>query len=146
MRSARVPNKTGSDNTWSRRAACRDADPELFFPISTTGPLLLQVEEAKKVCRHCAVISECLGWALQFDEKGVWGCTTEEERRAWAAGSSGTPAPTIPDSKRCGNCQETKPSEEFPRDRNRSDGLSGWCTQCKNATRREKRQAAGLVA
>jgi WhiB family redox-sensing transcriptional regulator len=32
-------------------AACRDADPDLFFPISTTGAALRQIEEAKRICR-----------------------------------------------------------------------------------------------
>ena len=41
---------------WRHRAACRDEDPELFFPIGNTGPALLQIEEAKAVCRRCAVV------------------------------------------------------------------------------------------
>ena len=45
---------------WRHRAACRDEDPELFFPIGNTGPALLQVEEAKAVCRRCEMIEPCL--------------------------------------------------------------------------------------
>jgi WhiB family redox-sensing transcriptional regulator len=68
---------------WRHRAACRDEDPELFFPIGTTGPALLQVEDAKAVCRRCAVTSECLDWALDTaQEAGVWGGMSEDERRA----------------------------------------------------------------
>ena len=52
---------------WRHRAACRDEDPELFFPIGNTGPALLQIEEARAVCRRCA---------------GVWGGLSEDERRA----------------------------------------------------------------
>lgn len=32
-------------------ALCREEDPDLFFPIGSTGPALLQTEEAKAVCR-----------------------------------------------------------------------------------------------
>lgn len=68
---------------WRHRAACRDEDPELFFPIGTTGPSLLQVDEAKAVCRRCDAVDECLTWALDSDQDaGVWGGLSEDERRA----------------------------------------------------------------
>lgn len=68
---------------WRHRAACRDEDPELFFPIGNTGPALLQVEEAKAVCRRCEVIEPCLAWALETgQDAGVWGGLSEDERRA----------------------------------------------------------------
>lgn len=68
---------------WRQRAACRDEDPELFFPIGNTGPALVQIEEAKQVCRRCPVIEECLQWALETgQDAGVWGGTSEDERRA----------------------------------------------------------------
>lgn len=68
---------------WRHRAACRDEDPELFFPIGTTGPALRQVDEAKAVCRRCEAIDACLTWALDSDQDaGVWGGMDEEERRA----------------------------------------------------------------
>jgi WhiB family transcriptional regulator, redox-sensing transcriptional regulator len=68
---------------WRHRAACRDEDPELFFPIGNTGPALLQIEEAKAVCRRCPVIEPCLAWALETgQDAGVWGGMSEDERRA----------------------------------------------------------------
>lgn len=67
---------------WRHVAACRDEDPELFFPIGSTGPALLQVEEAKSVCRQCDVVDACLTWALETgQDAGVWGGLSEDERR-----------------------------------------------------------------
>ena len=68
---------------WRHHAACRDEDPELFFPIGNTGPALLQIEEAKSVCRRCPVRDECLQFALETgQDAGVWGGLSEDERRA----------------------------------------------------------------
>lgn len=70
-------------DNWRDHAACRYEDPELFFPIGTSGPYLMQTEQAKAVCRRCPVMEECLRWALETAEcMGVWGGTSEMERRA----------------------------------------------------------------
>ena len=42
---------------WRGHAACRDEYPELFFPVGTSGPALLQIAEAKTVCRRCPASS-----------------------------------------------------------------------------------------
>ena len=68
---------------WRHRSACLDEDPELFFPIGNTGPAILQIEEAKQVCRRCDVREQCLAWALEAgQDHGVWGGLSEDERRA----------------------------------------------------------------
>ncbi|MGC0373215.1 WhiB family transcriptional regulator [Streptomyces sp. SAI-229] len=70
-------------DNWRERAACRTEDPDLFFPIGTTGPALIQTEQAKAVCRRCPVREPCLRWALDTGQSiGVWGGTSETERRA----------------------------------------------------------------
>jgi len=68
-------------------AACRDVDPELFFPIGS-GPIAeAQTARAKAVCRTCAVIGECLRWAVDTGQaEGVWGGTDAAERRARITG------------------------------------------------------------
>jgi WhiB family redox-sensing transcriptional regulator len=67
---------------WRRFAACRDTDPDLFFPIGTTGPAVDQIAAAKRVCGACEAQSPCLEFALITNqEAGVWGGTSEEERR-----------------------------------------------------------------
>ncbi len=68
---------------WRHAALCRDEDPELFFPIGTAGPAATQVDAAKVVCRRCPVVEPCLTWALETgQDAGVWGGTSEDERRA----------------------------------------------------------------
>ncbi|MFD5395877.1 WhiB family transcriptional regulator [Streptomyces sp. NPDC127097] len=68
---------------WRHDAVCREADPELFFPVGNTGPALLQIEEAKAVCRRCPVMGQCLQWSLESrQDTGVWGGMSEDERRA----------------------------------------------------------------
>ena len=67
---------------WRTEALCRDTDPELFFPIGTTGAALVQIEQARAVCRQCPVQADCLDFALTTNQdSGIWGGTSEEERR-----------------------------------------------------------------
>jgi WhiB family transcriptional regulator, redox-sensing transcriptional regulator len=68
--------------TWRDDAACRHADPDLFFPIGATGPALRQISEAKRICRACPARTPCLAWALENGiTDGVWGAITPDERR-----------------------------------------------------------------
>jgi WhiB family redox-sensing transcriptional regulator len=67
---------------WRLRAACLDADPELFFPEGTSGPALEEASRAKLVCAGCPVRTRCLDWALANGAAfGIWGGRTEQERR-----------------------------------------------------------------
>ncbi len=67
---------------WREIAACRDSEPNLFFPIGTTGPAIDQIEIAKTICIDCSVREECLNYALATNqEAGVWGGYAEDERR-----------------------------------------------------------------
>lgn len=66
---------------WTR-AACRTHDPELFFPIGTEGAAAEQITAAKYICGTCPLQAACLTWALDTgQDHGVWGGTTEDERR-----------------------------------------------------------------
>jgi WhiB family transcriptional regulator, redox-sensing transcriptional regulator len=82
--------------SWMSQGACHGEDPELFFPIATEGPALLQISTARAVCRRCAVAATCLAYALETGQAGIWGGTTQEERRAmterhrWRAASRPT--------------------------------------------------------
>jgi Transcription factor WhiB len=53
------PMSTDRPGPWRQLAACRRADPELFFPVSATGPSRDQVAEAKAICFGCQVRHQC---------------------------------------------------------------------------------------
>jgi WhiB family redox-sensing transcriptional regulator len=58
--------------TWRKQAACRGLDVEAFYPVT----------EDEAVCAVCPVRQACLEHALAHREReGVWGGTTERERR-----------------------------------------------------------------
>ncbi|MET9504831.1 WhiB family transcriptional regulator [Streptomyces sp. NPDC006622] len=66
---------------WLRSAACVGEDPELFFPVGTSGPALRETAGAKQVCARCPVTADCLDYALAGGPmSGVWGGTDEAER------------------------------------------------------------------
>jgi WhiB family redox-sensing transcriptional regulator len=70
------------DTDWRRAGACADKDPDLFFPIATTGPAFeLQVATAKRVCEACLVARRCLEFAMRRPEAtGIWAGTLPEDR------------------------------------------------------------------
>lgn len=83
VKDAGGPPAVGRD--WRAAAACLDEDPDLFFPVGSTGPALRQIEQAKTVCRTCRVMDTCREWALEAGtatEYGVWGGLDEAELRA----------------------------------------------------------------
>ena len=70
-------------DAWRLRASCRSVDPDLFFPVGTTGLAVEQIDAAKAVCQACPVNTTCLEYALTTNQdSGVWGGTSEEERRS----------------------------------------------------------------
>ena len=82
LSSAHLLTLTIESDEWRRTAACRDTDPDLFFPVGTTGPAIEQIANAKAVCRQCESQTACLEFAIATNQdSGIWGGTSEEERR-----------------------------------------------------------------
>lgn len=56
------------------RAACADADPDLFFDSKAA---------ARRICASCPILEACQKWSLAFPGRlhGVIGGLTEGERR-----------------------------------------------------------------
>jgi WhiB family redox-sensing transcriptional regulator len=62
---------------WRERAACRDADLEVFFPENSGSA------RARKICAGCPVRAQCLDHAVTYDEPfGIWGGLNRLERKA----------------------------------------------------------------
>ena len=67
----------GDSPWWWFAGLFAQTDPELFFPEKSGS-----TRAAKAVCTGCPVRAECLEHALAHDERyGVWGGTSERERR-----------------------------------------------------------------
>jgi WhiB family redox-sensing transcriptional regulator len=63
--------------TWMAKGKCRELPPDTFFPSDGAG-----VEVARKICADCPVKSPCLEYAMENHiDHGVWGGTSERERR-----------------------------------------------------------------
>lgn len=60
---------------WMADALCAQTDPEVFFP-----ELGGSAREAKKVCAQCPVLARCRSYALEHQEKGIWGGTSDRDR------------------------------------------------------------------
>jgi len=65
------------DTEWMADGNCSDIPPATFFPNDGVG-----VDAAPKICQDCPVKSPCLEYALlNRIDHGVWGGTSERERR-----------------------------------------------------------------
>lgn len=66
--------------------SCAEVDPELFFPqeveVSSTKVVskYVNLASAKQICSTCPLSLQCLEYALNNYQIGVWGGTTESQR------------------------------------------------------------------
>lgn len=59
------------------KPACRDYDPELWFPLSDKTATAVAIA----ICHTCPIQGACLTWALDHEIRdGIWGGYTEQER------------------------------------------------------------------
>lgn len=78
----------GQDISWQYDAAClgvttRTGDDPFFHPDTPKpagrGPSRMQ--QAKLFCKLCKVKQQCLRFAVDNECTGIWGGTTERERK-----------------------------------------------------------------
>ena len=74
---------TRQDLQWRYRGACNGVSPGLFYISFDTNPQHArdQNQNAKALCASCVVKDECFDWGIRYEKYGVWGGTTETERR-----------------------------------------------------------------
>lgn len=76
---------------WQLEAACAGLSTSVFFEADNErgASFRKREHEAKAICAHCPVISECLREALARNEAhGVWGGLNTDERMRLAATAS----------------------------------------------------------
>lgn len=117
---------------WMARAACRNADHDLFF--GNTGSTVAQ---AKAICAECPVRLHCLDYAnreLQGESNhGIWGGTTPAERTAMRSGRRPMPPPPpAPWVKECLEC-----GGRFSPDDPRQRICSGFCRRIRQRRQKE---------
>jgi len=70
---------------WQEESNCREVDSEVFFldPQARGKNKTDKEKAAKKICKGCPVVQQCLSHALAVPEFfGVWGGMTADERNS----------------------------------------------------------------
>ncbi len=78
------PAQTATDLVadWRARAACSGYPNAIFFPVSEDTDQEA-VDRARAICAVCPVSQACLEYALESNQRaGIWGGTTERERKS----------------------------------------------------------------
>ena len=65
------------------QAACRGVNPDTFQSEHPS-----RIAAAKRVCASCLILSDCLNWAVENLEEGVWGGTPSRERQSLSVAES----------------------------------------------------------
>jgi hypothetical protein len=68
-----------ADPAWMLRARCRDAAPHIASLFHSSERPAQEI--AKLMCSACGVRADCLEYATRHKLLGIWGGTTERERR-----------------------------------------------------------------
>lgn len=59
-----------------------DSATDLFIrPLGAGRRAVAELHAARTVCGRCAVRTECLAHAYRHNERGIWGGTTDKERK-----------------------------------------------------------------
>lgn len=91
-----------ADQRWLAKALCTSEHLDILYATDAR-----RMSAARQLCAACDVQMECLDYALANGEQhGVWGGTTEKERRAVARSVHGTPERYRSRRCRCEACSD----------------------------------------
>lgn len=65
-----------SELSWILKSICSPDQVNLFYSVIEE-----EIQEARRFCLNCPVIEECFQYAIEHHEEGVWGGTSEKQRR-----------------------------------------------------------------
>ncbi len=76
-----IAGRKATSMDWAESAACKSERIDLFYGADGRNGPRVNEDEAKRICRSCSVVTQCLAWAVETGEPwGIWGGTTPEER------------------------------------------------------------------
>lgn len=149
IRISTTPNFIGWDaeraEHWTDDALCKDVGTDQFYPDTVAG-----MNEARQVCLTCPVRLQCLEQALESDEWGIWGGSTEGERKAIRKGSITLEqflAPRAPVAERdmkLGGIFEGCGHRRTINNVVRNGSAAERCRTCRTERLRGQRRAAGI--
>jgi WhiB family transcriptional regulator, redox-sensing transcriptional regulator len=99
-----APTWSWDDDDWRRRHVSRGTDPDLFFPVGTTGPAIdnIKIRQGSLSSMPGPIRVPPLRLAARIEYR-IWGGTSEDERRQLRRGEAGKslaapdPAPSTTD-------------------------------------------------
>jgi hypothetical protein len=77
---------------WRRLAACRSADPEMFFPVSSMDPSMVQTERAKAVCAAAWFAFSAFSSRSLHGSRTASGAECRSRSGGWRGGATGSVA------------------------------------------------------
>lgn len=69
--------------SWQEHGACVGTDPDQWYDLVDYPDMLLSrsTEGLRSICARCPVQPQCLEWALNHENFGMWGGLTPKERQ-----------------------------------------------------------------
>lgn len=121
------PARTRDTPNWDG-ALCREVgDPDLWFP-EKGGP----ANSARAVCNVCPLREKCLDWAIANNEVGIWGGTSERQRRKLAKARAAAGVPRKPKARHVQPCGT---DAAYARHRRNNEPACGACTEAHRIAR-----------